>query len=327
MNRIKNIIPGLLLTSLIAALSVYFSSFIPIGPVVIAILMGLFINNTFLKQLELFRDGISFSEKQLLSLAIILLGTSLDFYKITLMPISNIIIIVLIIFISLLLCYLLGKIFGLPKKLSILLGIGNGICGSIAIAGASKILDADEKEIGISIAIINTLGALSIFILPYILINFFPHFTNEQSGFLIGSTVQAVGQVTATGFIINQEVGEYATLIKMIRIIMLGPILLFLSFFMKNKDKNNQVKIFNVPYFIIGFIIFSLLVTFGFIPENLLLIIEQLSKILLVIAMAGIGLNISFKGIFQFGFKSFVTAALAFSLQIIFTFIVVALCF
>ena len=327
MNRIKNIIPGLLLTSLIAALSVYFSSFIPIGPVVIAILMGLFINNTFLKQLELFRDGISFSEKQLLSLAIILLGTSLDFYKITLMPISNIIIIVLIIFISLLLCYLLGKIFGLPKKLSILLGIGNGICGSIAIAGASKILDADEKEIGISIAIINTLGALSIFILPYILINFFPHFTNEQSGFLIGSTVQAVGQVTATGFIINQEVGEYATLIKMIRIIMLGPVLLFLSFLIKNKSKNSQAGIFNIPYFITGFVIFSLLVTFNFIPENLLLIIKQLSKILLVIAMAGIGLNISFKSIFQFGFKSFVTAALAFSLQIIFTFIVVALCF
>ena len=327
MDSIRNIIPGFLLTSLIASLSIYFASFIPIGSVAIAILIGISINNTFLNQTRFFKDGISFSEKQLLSFAIILLGASLNFNKVTLMPIGNIIFILITIFISLLVCYLLGKIFGLTKNLSILLGIGNGICGSSAIAGASKILDADKNDIGVSIAIINTLGALSIFILPYILINFFPHFTNEQSGFLIGSTVQAVGQVTATGFIINQEVGEYATLIKMIRIIMLGPILLFLSFFMKNKSKNSQAEIFNVPYFIIGFIIFSLLVTFGFIPENLLLIIEQLSKILLVIAMAGIGLNISFRSIFKFGFKSFTIAALAFSFQIIFALTVVALCF
>jgi len=327
LNSIRNIVPGLLLTSLIAFLSIYFSSFIPIGPVAIAILIGISINNTFLNQTELFKTGVSFSEKQLLSLAIILLGASLNFNKVTLIPISSVVFIVCIIFLSLLLCYLLGKIFGLNKNLSILLGIGNGVCGSSAIAGASKILDADKNDVGVSIAIINTLGAVSIFILPYILMNFFPYFTNEQSGFLIGSTVQAVGQVTATGFIINQEVGEYATFIKMIRIIMLGPILLFLSFLIKNKSKNSQAGIFNIPYFVIGFIVFSLLVTFNFIPENLLLLIKQLSKLLLVFAMAGIGLNISFRSIFEFGFKSFAIAALAFSFQIVFTFIIVALCF
>jgi uncharacterized integral membrane protein (TIGR00698 family) len=327
LNSIRNIIPGLLLTSLIALLSFYFSSFIPIGSVAIAILIGISVNNAFLNQTEFFKTGISFSEKQLLSSAIILLGASLNFNKVMLVPISSVIFIVCIIFISLLLCYLLGKIFGLNKNLPVLLGIGNGVCGSSAIAGASKILDADKNDVGVSIAIINALGAISIFILPYILINFFPHFTNEQSGFLIGSTVQAVGQVTATGFIVNQEVGEYATFIKMIRIIMLGPILLFLSFLIKNKSKNNQAGVFNIPYFITGFIIFSLLVTFNFIPESLLLIIQQLSKILLVIAMAGIGLNISFRSIFEFGFKSFAIAALAFSFQIVFTFVIVALCF
>ena len=327
MNSIRNIIPGLLLTSLIALLSFYFSSFIPIGSVAIAILMGMSIKNTFLNQTEIFKTGISFSEKPLLSLAIILLGASLNFNKVMLIPASSIIFIVCIIFISLLLCYLLGKIFGLNKNLSILIGMGNGVCGSSAIAGASKVLDADKNDVGVSIAIINTLGAISIFILPYILMTFFPHFTNEQSGFLIGSTVQAVGQVTATGFIINQEVGEYATFIKMIRIVMLGPILLFLSFFIKNKSKNSQTGMFSIPYFITGFVIFSLLVTFNFIPENLLLIIQQLSKILLVIAMAGIGLNISFRSIFEFGFKSFAIATLAFSFQIVFTFIIVILCF
>ena len=92
----------------------------------------------------------------------------------------------MIIFISILLCYCIGKIFGLSKKLSILLGVGNGICGSSAIAGASKILKADEEEIGISVAIINGIGGLSILLMPLILINFFPSFSNEQLGFIVG---------------------------------------------------------------------------------------------------------------------------------------------
>ena len=108
---------------------------------------------------------------------------------------------------------------------------------------------------------------------------------------------------------------------------MLGPILLFLSFLIQNKSKNNQAGIFNIPYFIIGFVILSLLVTFNFIPGNLLLIMQQLSKVLLVIAMAGIGLNISFRNIFKFGSKSFAVAALAFSLQIVSTFVIVILYF
>ena len=327
MNRIRNIIPGLLLTSLIASLSVYLSSFIPIGSVAIAILMGVVMNNTFLKQLELFRDGISFSEKHLLSLAIILLGTSLNFNKMAFISTDTIAIIIAVIFISLLSCYLLGKIFGLSQKLSILIGIGNGICGSSAIAGASKIIDANENEIGVSIATINILGALSIFVLPYILINFFPYFSNEQSGFIIGSTVQAVGQVTATGFIINQNVGEYATLIKMIRIIMLGPILLLLGLFSFNESGKNKSKVLIIPPFIVGFIIMSVLVSLKFIDGNILFILQQSSKLLLVVAMAGIGLNISFRSIFKFGFKSFTVAILSFSFQIIFVFIAIMLCF
>jgi len=327
LNRIRNIIPGLLLTSLIASLSVYLSSFIPIGSVAIAILMGVVMNNTFLKQLELFRDGISFSEKHLLSLAIILLGTSLNFNKMAFISTDTIAIIIAVIFISLLSCYLLGKIFGLSQKLSILIGIGNGICGSSAIAGASKIIDANENEIGVSIATINILGALSIFVLPYILINFFPYFSNEQSGFIIGSTVQAVGQVTATGFIINQNVGEYATLIKMIRIIMLGPILLLLGLFSFNESGENKSKVLIIPPFIVGFIIMSVLVSLKFIDGNILFILQQSSKLLLVVAMAGIGLNISFRSIFKFGFKSFTVAILSFSFQIIFVFIAIMLCF
>ena len=323
MNNIRNIIPGLLLTFLIASLSFYFSSFIPIGSVAIAILIGISINNTFLNQTEIFKTGISFSERQLLSCAIILLGASLDFNNMAFISINKIIIIIAVVFISIFLCYLIGKLLGISKNLSLLLGIGNGICGSSAIAGASKIIDADKDEVGVSIATINILGALSIFVLPYIFINFFPYLTDEQLGLIIGSTVQAVGQVTATGFIINPNVGEYAILIKMIRIIMLGPLLLLLSCLPFNKTNNSTSGIFSIPAFIIGFVIMSMLTSFQLIPDNILLLLSQISKLFFVIAMAGVGLSISFKNIFEFGFRSFSVGLIAFSFQIIFVFIII----
>ena len=321
MDKIKNITPGLLLTSLIASLSIYFTSFIPIGSVTIAILIGIFISNTFLNKIDLFKAGISFSEKYILSLAIILLGLSLDFNVIKSIPINSIIFIPFLVITSLLICYFFGLIFGLSKSLSILIGIGNGICGSSAIAGASKIIDADEDEIGLSITIINAIGALSIFVLPYILIFFFTSLSDENFGFIIGSTIQAVGQVTAAGFIINDNVGEYATLIKMIRILMLGPTLLLVVLL---SNKNNKVG-FMLPSFIIGFIFMSFLVSFKLIPNNILLILNQVFKITLVIAMAGIGLNISFKSIFKFGPKAFLVGLLSFVFQVVFALIMVSL--
>jgi uncharacterized integral membrane protein (TIGR00698 family) len=322
LDKIKNITPGLLLTSLIAFLSIYLASFIPIGPVAIAILIGILINNVFFDKENLFKSGISFSEKNILSLAIVLLGLSLDFNIIKSIPINSMAFILILITTSLLICYFLGLLFGISKNLSILIGIGNGICGSSAIAGASKIIDVDEDEIGVSTTIINAIGALSIFILPYILVNFFTSFSDENFGFVIGSTIQAVGQVAAAGFIINETVGEYSTLIKMIRILMLGPALLLIVL-LSNKSKQKQVG-FILPPFIVGFIFMSFLVSFKLIPNNILLVLNQLSKIFLIIAMAGIGLNISFKSIAKFGARAFFVAFLSFFIQVVFALIIVS---
>lgn len=327
MTIIKNTAPGLLLTFLIALSSIYFSSFILIGSVAIAILIGLLVNNIFLNKIEVFKSGISFSEKQLLSYAIILLGASLDFNSMSFLTIDKILIILVMIFISIFFCYLIGKLIGLPKNLSLLLGMGNGVCGSSAIAGASKVIDTDENEVGISITIVNILGALSIFVLPYILNNFFSYLTDQQSGFIIGSTVQAVGQVTAAGFIINYNVGEYAILIKMIRIIMLGPLLLLLNFLPFKKSLNKTNQFFSIPFFVIGFLIMAMLASFNLIPDNILLLLTKISKFLFIVAMAGIGLKISFKSILGFGLKPFIVALASFTIQIIFALIIVNLFF
>ena len=157
--------------------------------------------------------------------------------------------------------------------------------------------------------------------------SFFSQFSNEQIGFVIGSTIQAFGQVTAAGFLINQEVGEYATIIKMLRIIMLGPCLITLVLLTSNQSRNNKTNMFYIPYFIIGFIFISVLTSFSFIPTSIILFFQKTSKILLVIAMAGIGLKISIKSVLTFGKKSLLVSIIGYSLQIFFVISMIVLFF
>ena len=317
MNTSKNILPGLLLTTFIALLSIYCSKYIAIGSIAIAIILGFILNNVFSNKLTSFQKGISFSEQTILSIAIILLGSYIDITVLNSISVYTVLLLILIIAVSIILCYLIGKFFGLSKNLSLLLGVGNAICGSSAIAGTSKIINAKDEEIGISIAIINGLGAICIFVMPFFLLNIFTNFTNQDYGFLIGSSVQAFGQVTATGFLLNQEVGEFATIIKMIRIIMLGPFLIILNLVI-NSGKSENRKLIYLPKFILGFILLSILVSLNILPDYVILILKKASKIFLTIAMAGIGLKISFNSIFKFGFKPLVITLIAFILQILF---------
>ena len=314
MKAYKNIIPGLLLTSLIGYISLFLGNYISIGSVAISILIGFILNNTLLSGYSIYDAGVDFSEKKLLSGAIILLGASLNF---TFLNFKIISIIFLIIIFSILICYLLGNLLDLDTNISILLGIGNGICGSSAIAGASKIINPSKEQIGISIAIINFLGAVSIPIMPILLIYVFPSFTESQYGFVVGSTVQALGQVVATGNMISNNVSDYATIVKMIRIAMLGPILLVLNVIIVNKSKMNSKPRFILPLFIIGFVILAIIAQFKVLPIEILEILKSTSKFLLVIAMAGIGFKISLKNILKFGKKTFLIGSLGFIIQVV----------
>ena len=115
MNTFKNIIPGLLLTSFIALLSIYFSTYIAIGSIAIAIIVGFILNNLFSNKLNSFEKGISFSEQTILSVAIILLGSYIDIKVLNSISVYTVLLLILIITISIILCYLIGKFFGLSN--------------------------------------------------------------------------------------------------------------------------------------------------------------------------------------------------------------------
>ena len=321
MKEFKNILPGLLVACLIAIISIYLSKYFIIGSKTMAIVLGVLIKNIFFKSIDIFDKGISFSEKTLLSFAIILLGSQVNIHSLDFIDYKIFLFIILMIVLSIIICLLIGRLVGLSSKVSLLIGIGNGICGSAAIAGASKILDSKKEDIAISIAIINTLGIVSIFMFP-IIISLIPVFSDQNIGLLIGTTVQAFGQVTATGFIIGEDVGHYASIIKMIRIALLGPVLIIISLSMSRMSSNRfeNFNILNIPFFILGFILLLLLSSLNIFPEKIIFILGYISNFFLTIAMAAIGFTISIKNTFRNSKSIILAASVSFIIQIILAF-------
>ena len=308
-ERILNYFPGVLLASIIGFSSRYLAEWIPnLGGVTLAIIIGLIISNT-LEIDNKFASGIGFSSKKILALAIVLMGLKLELAVLGELGLEFIMIVIVMVFSSITLSYLLGRLLGVSKSFSLLLGIGNGICGSSAIGATAPLVAEKEEEIGLSIGVVNLLGTIGIFLLP--LLTSLLKLSAPKSGLMIGGTLQAVGQVVAAGFSVSEKVGRLATVVKMGRVLMLGPIVLLLSFLFQQDDSSQQKKV-SIPPFIVGFFIFSLLGSLNLLPTSLVENLKTLSKILLTIAMAGIGLKIKVSDLTDQGPKALLLGVLIF---------------
>ncbi len=287
--------------------------------VVIGIMAGM-VWSIFAGPKESWLPGINLAEKQILAWAIIFMGVKLDFNIVKELGLKAILIIIIAIIFTISLSQVFARLLRFDRRLALLLGIGNGVCGSSAIAATEKIVGAGKNEVGISVTVVNFLGVTGMFLL-LLLTKFVLHYNDLQSGFLIGNTLQAVGQVVAAGFSIDETAGHTATIVKMIRILMLTPIVLSLLFYVsrRNKQTGVAVKKQGIPYYITGFIFMSLVPTFHILNAGVIAVLGQLSHYLLLLAMVAIGLKINIKSIKNQGGKALLLGGLIFLFQILFS--------
>lgn len=292
---------GILLSIITGILAKLLSIFVPsFGSVTIAIFLGIIIKNLIMTS-DKSNKGTKLIEKKLLPIAIMLLGAQLNFTILIDLGYKSILFIILLVCATILSGYFLASLFGFNKQFGLLLGTGNAVCGSSAIAASSQVLDVDEAEIGLSIAVVNLMGTIGIFLLPFI--SKVLGFSDMNSGMLIGGSLQAVGQAVAAGFSVNESVGKIATIIKMGRVLTLGVVILIFEHINSraktktfDKSKTKKIKI-NIPYFIVGFFIISLISSFGLISNDAIVLISKIGKYLLLFSMSAIGLRINFKSL------------------------------
>lgn len=305
-SNIKNIIPGLLVSTIVAIISMFLARFAPkLGAATISIFLGMIVGNLFLNQ-EVFKEGYKFSETELLSYSIVLLGATLSITTIMELGFSGIIFIVLQMAITIVGAMYIGKKLGFSDNFRFLMASGNAVCGSSAIAATAPVIDADDKEKGIAITIVNVTGVVLMLSLP-LLANLLYNQELVKTSAMIGGTLQSVGQVVASGAMVNEATKDLAMLFKIVRVILLVCVV-FIFGRMKNKSnveiakeevKSNKKA--SVPWYVIGFFVTCALFSLNLITPEVSHLCKELSSKLEIIALAAIGLRVNFKDLIKQG--------------------------
>jgi uncharacterized integral membrane protein (TIGR00698 family) len=322
-SQLIAVVPGLILCILITAIAMVLQNWEEaafghpyVEALVIAILLGIAIRS-FWQPGEIWHAGISFSAKTLLEIAVVLLGASISLGAIVASGPALLSGIVATVVAALAASYATSRALGLPRRVSILIACGNSICGNSAIAAVAPVIGADSDDIASSIAFTAILGVVVVLGLPL----FIPllALTETQYGVLAGLTVYAVPQVLAATVPISAVSAQLGTLVKLVRVLMLGPVVVLLSLFRSRLGISGPAPrpglLYLVPWFITGFLVLATARSGGLIPNALLGPIITSAKVLTVISMAALGLGVDVRVVGRVGGR--VTIAVVVSLLVL----------
>ena len=316
MEKIKyagKLLPGFAMALVIAAIAKLLEGLLPIhliGASVIALFIGMILNH-FWKPNRLFATGLKFTSKKILKFAIILLGASLNIRIV--LEVGKLSLCVMVF--TLLTCFGIGHFVGralkINWKLSNLISAGTGICGGSAIAAIAPVIDADDSDIAYAMS--------ATFLFDMDMIVLFPimgqamGLTDMAYGLWAGTAVNDTSSVVAAGYAFSEAAGDFATMVKLTRTLSIIPTVIafaLISAHLKRKEAGaggtavkaefRLVKV--IPWFILGFLGLAVINSFGLIPAGVSAGMKDISKFLMIAALAAIGLNTSFKDMKKSGF-------------------------
>lgn len=272
-------------------------------PLVLSLILGLVIR-VFWNPSPAVEKGIGFAGKQLLEFAIVVLGITLNLGALVDAGWKILFSVLLLVSMTLLVGIALGKSMGLNARLATLVAVGNAICGNSAIAAVAPVIRAKKAEVAAAIALTAVLGVGVVLVLPLLvpLLNL----SNERYGVVAGLSVYAVPQVLAATFSVSATSGQIGSLVKLTRVLMLGPTVALFAWMYRDKGEGQAEKLQLskfLPWFVIGFFLLAVIRTAGLVPTVLIEPATDLSRILTAVAMAGLGLGVDIRSVRQMGGK------------------------
>lgn len=314
MKLLQKEIKGIVLSTIIGLVAYFSSAYLPsfLNSILLALILGMVIGN-FIKLPEDFQIGIGFTSSKMLEFSILFLAFSINYSNLASIGWKSFSLIALVVLVVLLLTYYMAIKFKCPGSSGWLVGFGTAICGSSAIAALAPTTTENKDDIAISMAVVNLFGSLGMIVLPLIIVHF--GLNQTQMGFIIGGSLHSVGNVAGAGYAMGSEVGLVAITIKLARVALLSPALIFFNYLANsNTSKGNK---FNLPWYLWSFMGITILTSWIEIPPAFLSFFETGGKIILTIAMAAIGLKVSFKTLFASGRKGIAFGLFVFLIQLI----------
>jgi len=253
--------------------------------------------------------GINFSAKTLLEIAVVLMGASLSTQTLKAAGVELLAGIVVVVAVTVVVSYGIGRMLGLHHRMALLVACGNSICGNSAIAAVAPVIDAHSRDVAASIAFTAVLGVIVVLGLPLLVPIL--HLNNLQYGVLAGMTVYAVPQVLAATVPVSTVSAHLGTLVKLVRVLMLGPVILVLSIGARRganpaaaTGKSGATGLAwhkLLPWFIIAFLALVAARSANLVPVAALSPISQLANVLTTISMAALGLGVDVRTVAKAG--------------------------
>ena len=274
--------------------------------------------------------GIEFCAKTLLEVAVVLLGASVSVRAVLAIGPELIAGIAIVVVVAIATSYAISRALGLPQRMAILVACGNSICGNSAIAAVSPVIGADGEDVASSIAFTAVLGVIVVLVLPLLVPLLQMSLT--QYGVMAGLTVYAVPQVLAATLPIGALSNQVGTVVKLVRVLMLGPVVLLMSLLASrlrdemdepapqvtagDRPKPGKPALHQlVPWFIVGFLVVAGIRTAGWIPSAILKPTAFVANLLTTVSMAALGLGVDIRAVAKAGLR--VTGAVTLSLIVL----------
>lgn len=328
--------PGLALLLALAAPAMFLQQVVTVSGktvlsgVAIAIVLGVLLRNLWGLP-EPCKPGVGFAVKRLLRVGIALLGAQLSLAQVLRTGGTAVLVVAVCIVLAILVVRFLSARMGLPDRLGILLGVGTSICGVSAIVATAPAIEAKQEETSLAVATITVFGLLAVVVYP--LLGRLLGLSDAFFGTWAGTAVNDTSQVVATGLIYSQKAGEVATVVKLTRNLFMAPVIVVLSSIYTTKMRRGDAASSKargvslrtaVPGFVLGFLTMAILNSLGVFSAALSDIIKTASAWLIVLALAGVGLETNLASLRRIGFRPFYAGLCAATFMAVVSFLLIS---
>ncbi len=283
-----------------------------LSPLTLAIVAGMALGNLAPRgMLERIHPGLRFSQQQLLRFGIVLYGIRLTVGDLSRLGPRAMALDLTVISSVLVIGYWLGtRFFGLDPDTALLVSAGSGICGAAAVLATDRVIDSESHKVSVAVATVVVFGTISMFLYPLL----YPYtgFTQRQFGIYTGATVHEVAQALAAGRAVSQAASDTAVITKMLRVLLLAPVLVIISRLRRGTEAGASGSI-KFPWFVFWFGAVIVVQSFVAIPHTARAHLIDLDTVLLSSAMFALGVATRWQQMKQAGTRPLLLAATIFA--------------
>ena len=299
----------------------------PVDAILVAIVFGIAVRNL-LPLPDWFRPGIKYAVKKVLPFAIVLMGAKLDFFDVMRVSGQALLINLICVTVALGFTVWLCTKANVSRRLGLLIGVGTAICGGTAIAVTAPVVEAEDTETAFAVTTITLFGLICIPVFPAL--GSALAMTQTELGVWAGTAIHATPQVMAAAFAYGDQAGETAVIVKLVRVLLLAPILVVIgALYARDKRRRQEAHVAPsaklttlFPPFIFGFVGLALAKTLHLLPDftfhleqsfawdagsvdmSMSQLVTGVSSFLITVAMAGVGLGVHVRGLAKVGLRA-----------------------